>query len=104
MRLIEIADQDNTIWNIQHGIDFYKSYELLKKQYVQISATYDNSTSSNLVNKSILRLINMKRQIVEMNTFCKKSLKDTETDAIMNHLKLMHHGCKSMIEELNKYL
>ena len=104
MRLIEIADQDHTAWNIQHSMDFYKSYELLKKQYVQISATYDNSTSSNIVNKNILMLTKMKQQISEMNTFCKKSLKDTETEAIIKQLKLMHYGCNSMIEELNKYL
>lgn len=105
MRFDEIYDPDDIIWRTKHGGNsFYVSYEELRRRYISLTTKYDKSTSQNIVKSRIKDLHNIQKEISEMLTFCKNSAQDTETEEFMKSLKLMYHSCKSMIEDLKKYL
>jgi len=106
MRLKEIQDSDDSIWKLisPKGNSFYIDYEKLKRKHMLLSSSYDNSTDMGSVKDTIEELKIMIKSIRDMNKFCRNSQPDTETEEFMKGLKLMYNSCKTMIEELGRFL
>lgn len=106
MRINEIYDRDDVFWRTisATGNSFYVDFEDLRKRYIQLSSNYDKSTSMQSVKNRIEDFNNMIEEIQKMIKFCKNSYDDTETEEFLKSLKLMYGSCKTMIEDLEKFL
>lgn len=104
MKVNEISASDDTFWTMGTGNSFYVDFENIKQKFNDIMTTYENSTSTNIINDNIDKLADMKRTIRKMYNFCKKSHPDSETEEMLKSLRTMNSGCESMIEDLKRYL
>lgn len=104
MKINEITDADNSAWIMKHGKDFRQSFTILKRRHMLLSTDYNESTQNSVALQKMAQASDLLADILEMRRFCKIAYNDTETEEILKSLNLMYSSCKSIIEELNKYL